>query len=415
MDKAGLLFDSVTEPVPPLRRELTLIPVAQNGDRYLYVEDAMGYAPADLALKAEVQSLLILFDGVKSISELMPMMGEGVTERHLLDFVQFLDRHRLLHSRYLKRYRREVEETYEASPVHSAVTAGSSYPSDPEELKQQMNEALKAVPARNGDSGGTIRALFAPHIDPRVSMQTYAGAFSSIARLRPKRVVILGTSHYSGLFPDQYEDRPFILVDKEFRLPNGTVPVDRKMVDKLKKQADETGISTRDRAHRMEHSLELHMVWLRHLWNHDFRVIPILVGSLEELYFMRDGHRGKQLDAFAICLRELFGEADDTLFLVSGDFSHFGRKFGDSRPAREMFDEVGEFDREFIDRAAANRSAALLSLVAEEEDPYRICGFPPLFTLLETFPDLRGESLNYDLWDERERESAVTFGSILYR
>jgi hypothetical protein len=27
---------------------------------------------------------------------------------------------------------------------------------------------------------------------------------------------------------------------------------------------------------------------------------------------------------------------------------------------------------------------------------------------------MKGQALNYDLWDEHERESAVSFGSILY-
>ena len=47
-------------------------------------------------------------------------------------------------------------------------------------------------------------------------------------------------------------------------------------------------------------------------------------------------------------------------------------------------------------------------------DAYRICGFSPLMSLMKAMPDLKGKRVSYDVWDEKERESAVTFGSILY-
>ncbi|MDX1639028.1 MAG: AmmeMemoRadiSam system protein B, partial [Balneolaceae bacterium] len=77
--------------------------------------------------------------------------------------------------------------------------------------------------------------------------------------------------------------------------------------------------------------------------------------------------------------------------------------------------EVEHFDRIFIQYAAGNNRKALLSLMKEQCDPYRICGFPPLYTFLQSASALQGEQITYDLWDETERESAVTFGSILYR
>ncbi|HKK45723.1 MAG TPA: hypothetical protein VJ964_09390, partial [Balneolaceae bacterium] len=63
---------------------------------------------------------------------------------------------------------------------------------------------------------------------------------------------------------------------------------------------------------------------------------------------------------------------------------------------------------------SGNQREQMLDLMTQDMDPYRICGFPPLYTFLNSMPELRGKVMGYDLWDERERESAVTFGSILY-
>ena len=53
-------------------------------------------------------------------------------------------------------------------------------------------------------------------------------------------------------------------------------------------------------------------------------------------------------------------------------------------------------------------------MMKENHDKYRICGFSTLVTFLTAFNGIEGKVLNYDVWDEKERESAVTYGSILF-
>lgn len=409
------LFNSKSRPIPGVRREISFVPVTQNGDSYLYVHDMMGYVPDDLALNAQVQTLLSLFDGRRSVEDLKPFLGEDVTTDHLLEFVQFLDENRILNSAFLEGYREKVESGYESSQTHESVTAGGSYPADPEELRALLEDAFEEHGGGDSRESGPVRALYAPHIDPRVSLDVYAGAFSRIADQRPSRVVMLATSHYAGLYPERYENYPYILVNKDYGMPNGLVQADREALERLAEAGEELGVTTDDRAHRMEHSIELHLVFLNHLWDHGFRIVPILVNGFDELYYHEQGFLGKSVSGFSEMLREEFAGAEDTLFLVSGDLAHVGKKFGDDRAAESMFDEIRSFDARFLDHAVENRCGDMLAQMKEEFDPYRICGFPPLYTLMHTLPDLRGELINYEIWDEQERESAVSFGSIAYR
>jgi AmmeMemoRadiSam system protein B len=257
------------------------------------------------------------------------------------------------------------------------------------------------------------KALYAPHIDPRVALESYVEAFAPIKDLKPKRVVILATSHYAGWYPEVYKDTPFILVDKNFQLPLGTIRRDEIAIELLKKEHD-CGITSHDRAHRMEHSIELHLLFLSYLWQHSFEIVPFLVSGLQELLYVQNGYHGELVDNFSSLLKGQFGDDDNTFFLISGDLAHFGKKFGDKQPASTMFEDVETFDQKFMRYGADNDPNTMLQLMAEETDPYRICGFPPLYTFLNSMPELTGEVVNYDLWDERERESAVTFGSILF-
>ncbi len=407
-------FNSINKPIPEIRRDLEIIPVKENGDSYLYFHDARGYATSNLALHRQAASLLSLIDGKKSVNDLKPYLGQDVTDDHLLKFIRFLDKNGLLNSQRLRKVAEETEMIYEKSTIHESVTAGSSYPKEPDMLKSNLDEAFGNYADNIEANPLTAKALYAPHIDPRVAMRNYVQAFAPVRNLTPKRVVILATSHHAGLYPDIYENSPFILVNKDFNLPLGTVPCDKDAIAKLAENREETGVTTHDRAHRMEHSIELHLLFLRYLWKHDFKVVPLLVKGLDDLYYMPDGHLGKQLSAFSKTLYNHFGNDDETFFLISGDLAHIGKKFGDQQPASTIFGKVKEFDQKFLRYAADNQQDKLLELMKKDMDPYRICGFPPLYTFLQSMSGVKGTTLSYHLWDETERESAVSYGSILY-
>ncbi len=408
------LFNSKTEPVPEVRRDIDIIPVQNNGDSYLYFHDILGYATPNFALDSQVSAVLSLLDGNRSIEDLKPYLGEGVDADQLLDYVRFLDENRLLRSDYLKRYSEEVEQNYEAADVHRSVTAGFSYPADPEELTFFLDEAFADTEVPKSGTNGSPRALYAPHIDPRVGMEAYVKAFAPIREIEPKRVVILATSHYGGYYSADYDNEPFIVSRKDFEMPLRRIPSDKETIDRMLEDASEAGLTDKDRAHRIEHSIELHLLFLSYLWDHDYTIVPILVDGLEDLFYMEDGHRGRQLDKMGKLIQKYFGDDEETFFLISGDLAHFGKKFGDSRPAKEMIEEVKNFDKKFLEHAHKAADQELLQLVKEDYDPYRICGFPPLYTFLKSIAGLKGKVLSYDLWDEEQRESAVTFASILY-
>ena len=259
-----------------------------------------------------------------------------------------------------------------------------------------------------------IKALYAPHIDLRIGMKSYAQSFALLEELTPKRVVLLGTSHYASLYPDVYADTPFIATRKTFQLPLGDVPADQKILDDMEQRQSELGISFNDRAHRTEHSLELHLILLRYLWKHSFEIVPVLVGSFNELFYKKDGYLAEKVDNFGRYLSKNFYDDDETLILISGDLAHIGRKFGDHQPAQKLFDEVKAFDDIFLQHAMRGDRSNMLDHIAQDNDPYRICGFPPLYSFLSGFNDLKGTSLTYNIWDETERDSAVSYGSVVY-
>ncbi len=407
------IFNSYNKPIPVIRYDIQRIPVQQNGHSLLYFYDSMGYTTKDFTLPIESETMLSLIDGNRSVEDILKFTSEDITKEQILGYVRFLDEHALLQSEYFSEHSELMESDYEHAPYHISTTSGISYPDNPDELYKLLDTAFKEN--EQSKPVTSAKALYAPHIDPRVGISSYVKAFSAIKNLKPKCVVILGTSHYAGLYEEMYRDTPFILSDKTFLMPNGEIKSDISELTQILKQVqdDKSGVSFYDRAHRIEHSIELHLLFLNYIWSHNFEIIPILVNSLDELLYSKNSFREQQLEAFSSVLRQL--DNDDTFFLVSGDLSHFGHKFGDQKEASKMFDEVKLNDERFLNFGANGSPNKLISLMKEEYDPYRICGFPPLLTFLKTFPEISGNILSYDLWDERERESAVSFGSILFQ
>lgn len=403
-------FNSVTKPVPPVRRDIQMIPVQSNGDFYFYFYDALKYTNPEFALNRQVEPVLSLINGRLSIEQIREMLGGSIEKEDLLKFIQMLDQEMLLETDQFKNYSRSVEENYEKQSVRQPLLAGSSYPAEKEEQYEYVRSLLDSESSSSPYQ--PQKALFAPHIDTDIGGSSYAKAFSTIKSLTPKRVVILATSHYSGYYPGLYENKPFIGSRKTHLSAAGNLKVDEEYLDQLKKNSGSIGYTEQDRAHRTEHSVELHLLFANHVWNHDFKIVPILVGSFEELYYKKDGALNNYINNFSDLIKSL--DDPDTFYLISGDLSHIGMKFGDDRPASNMRNRVSVFDKAFLELASKNRSEDLLEHISTGYDPFRVCGFPPILTFLKMFPDASGKILDYQWWDESDRHSAVSYGVIGY-
>lgn len=405
-----MIFDSFTKSIPVIRRDIEIIPFAENGKKIIYFHDSLQHIENGFALDAKVQPILSLITGHHSINKIVTILNGAIDAEQLLQFVKFLDQNLILESDMSRKTIEKQEKEFEASDIRKPALVDQSYPNNEHELSAFLSDYLpsdnhlkRLVPKK---------ALYAPHIDLRVGKKSYAKAFSSLKDIKPKRVVILATAHYTGYYGDLYSNLPFIGSTKNYEIPGRVFKTDSNFVDRLHQNKDENGFTIKDRAHRVEHSIETHLLLASRYWKHDFSIVPILISGFDELFYKPDGSLGSQLDSFTSSLRSL--DDEDTFYLISGDLSHVGKKFGDALPASELRADVERSDKAFIEASTNNNAQQLLSHISSDYDSYRVCGFPPLLTFLKTFPEYKGEELSYEWWDEKERESAVSFSSILY-
>ncbi len=181
---------------------------------------------------------------------------------------------------------------------HPAV-AGRFYPADARELRAMVRECLDAAPAP--PHGPSPKAIIAPHAGYVYSGPIAGSAYAWLAPDRDviRRVVLLGPAHrvpMHGLAASSAE---------AFETPLGLVRVDTEAIARV---ASLPQVRVLDRAHDLEHSLEVQLPFLQEILD-EFELVPFAVGDASP------AEVGEVLDA-------LWG-GPETRIVISSDLSHY--------------------------------------------------------------------------------------------
>jgi AmmeMemoRadiSam system protein B len=185
--------------------------------------------------------------------------------------------------------------------MRPAAVAGTFYPKDPFVLRDAVETMLRAAP-----EGPRPKAIVVPHAGYVYSGPVAASAYARV--LGFSRVVLFGPAHrvfVRGLATSSAH---------AFATPLGSVPLDREAIADLERLPY---VTTSDRAHAEEHSLEVQLPFLQ-VALAEFSLVPVAVGdaTTEEV--------AKALD--------LVWGGPETLIVISSDLSHYL----DDRRAKEL-------------------------------------------------------------------------------
>ena len=246
-----------------------------------------------------------------------------------------------------------------AAEIKSASLAGSWYPADPGELRLEIERCLGDE--RGGDD--TLRAILVPHAGYRYSGPTAGSAFAKLDPGRWRRAVVVAPSHYrtfagAAIFPGD-----------GFETPLGVVSVDR---DGTRRLAAASLFAADARPYAREHALEIELPFLQ-VVDPALTVVPVLVGSHDA---------GDELAMIGRGLANL--DDDETLFVISSDFTHYGRSFGylpfPPRDAEAVAAEIRRLDFGAIAAIGRGDAAAFADYV--RSTGITVCGRGPIQAFL---------------------------------
>ncbi len=186
------------------------------------------------------------------------------------------------------------------SAIRPAAVAGTFYPDDAAALAAEVSAYLAAAaPAASG--ARLPKAIIAPHAGYMYSGAIAASIYARLAGLRGaiRRVVLAGPAHRV------FVRGAAIPATHAFASPLGTIDLDLEALASLRALPF---VEVSDRAHALEHSLEVHLPFLQTVLG-AFRLVPVVVGNATP-------------DEAALLLDTVWGGAE-TLVVVSSDMSHY--------------------------------------------------------------------------------------------
>jgi MEMO1 family protein len=309
--------------------------------------------------------------------------------------------------------------------VRPAAYAGRSYPSDPTELRREL-DAFFVVDGGPGPmnrtavpDGRRLTAVLSPHIDPTRGGPALAWAYKTVAeRSDADLFVIFGTAHH---LMDQW----FCASRKDFDTPLGAVRTDRAFIDRLAKHLASSvagrclDLFEDELAHRSEHSIEFQALFLQHVLggSRDFRIVPILVGSFHEFVAEKASPAAApEVQAFLAAVRFAAARHSGKVCYISGaDLAHVGQRFGDPWLLdKRRLAEQSKDDRKLLELACRGDSESFFRHVALQGDCRRICGLSPTYTMLAVLDSARGELLKYGQAVEEDGTACVSFASAAF-
>ncbi|KAF8168056.1 MEMO1 family [Crassisporium funariophilum] len=194
--------------------------------------------------------------------------------------------------------------------TRAASHAGSWYTDEGKVLDEELSGWLEKVdeteepyPIRG------CKAIIAPHAGYSYSGPAAAWAYKSIDVSVVKRVFILGPSHHI------YLEGCAISGCKSYDTPVGKLPLDLDTIKQLRATGKFESLTLQQ--DEDEHSIEMHLPYIRKVFEgKDISIVPIVVGALSQ-----------KSEAFFGNILAPYLASDDTFFVISSDFCHWGTRF----------------------------------------------------------------------------------------
>ncbi|MCF7875558.1 AmmeMemoRadiSam system protein B [Candidatus Bipolaricaulota bacterium] len=193
------------------------------------------------------------------------------------------------------------------------VVAGKFYPEKEDQLVDRIESCYTdrhgpgELPGSVGSGFSGPAGLVAPHAGYRYSGPVAAHAYHWIAQFGvPETVVLIGTNH-SGFGPDAS-----LLVEGGWSTPLGEVNVNEDLGKKVLESSDY--LRNERSSFVREHSIEVQLPFLQHLWGNDFSILPVCLKRQDE----------EVAEDLANVMSQYLSK--EILLVASTDFSHYEKQ-----------------------------------------------------------------------------------------
>lgn len=260
--------------------------------------------------------------------------------------------------------------------IRRMAVAGQFYDASPATLEKQF-EKFTSTAKYKLEEGSKVNSIIAPHAGYAYSGQTACDAYFQAKEGKYERIVLISPSHYVGFAGISLPDYG------SAETPFGNIQLDLEAVSLL---GPEYFIAN-SRPHLKEHSLEVHLPFIKHFFP-DIKLIPLVCGQLD----------GSMIAPISESLSKLWNP--NTLWVISSDFTHYGRSFGYMPFSSDIKTNLNKLDGSAIDKILSFDEKGFSSYVSETGAT--ICGACPIRLILsilskqkQSYHDIKSKLIAY--------------------
>ncbi len=191
---------------------------------------------------------------------------------------------------------------YAQENIKKPNVAGQFYPTDPQNLSQEIDKFFVSAVGQPLDK--KIKILIVPHAGYVYSGRVAAEGYKAASRNRYSTIVVIGPSHFEDF--EGFSVWP----QGSFETPLGSLPIDEAFAQQLMAQAK--AIKYFPKAFEREHSLEVQLPFLQKTFQ-NFKIVPIVTGHPNY----------EDCKKMSLALFNVIKDRDDVLIVVSTDMSHY--------------------------------------------------------------------------------------------
>lgn len=429
----------------PKLRPVRGFPAKHGEQTLLGLADARQISDQVVFTAPAAQLILPHMNGKNDLDTIVAAVGRGLTRGDLEMLVAQLDNAFLLEgppfNALLSKLRAQFDSAPNLPPASSANVAdalvvqkmGESATDEqkaehgPRLLREAMDSwishALKEV--ENPSFDALPRAVVAPHLDYGRGWLNYAHVYGRLRVVdKPDRIIILGTNHFG-------HGTGVCGCDKGYSTPLGSCEVDSDFLATLRGRlgAENSRLLFEHRYdHEREHSIELHIPWIQHVFGVDDqgrgpKVFAALVhdpaANNGESY---DG-TGLGILPFIDAMKQAIREAPGrTLVVSSADLSHVGASFGDKISivgddprSVEFRNSVLQADQELLGMVAQGKAEELVSSMAWRQNSTRWCSVGNLVAMMKIVEADKVDILNYTMAGDQQGVAMVSSCAAVVR
>lgn len=366
-----------------------------NGQPVFLMHDSLGLTDAAILLPQALGPLVILCDGLNTVddvrSRLAGQYGIELPNGTLNHLLQQFDEALLLEGGRFEEAKQKLITTYRGLEFRQPALAGSSYPADPDELRQMLQgyvDQLDDLPTVSA----TSRAILSPHIDYQRGGPVYAAVWASAAEaIREAELVIIFATDHNGGFGT------LTFTPQHYASPLGIMPTDIELVNRLANQLGPTDCFAEELHHINEWSIELVLVWLQFIrQGKPCPTLPILCGSFHQFIMgQADLQQEDRFNTMTDILREEMSQRR-TVVVASGDLAHMGPAFDGPALDAAAHTQMKADDDILIETLTSGQANSFFTLMKKEQYHRNVCGLSPFYFTLNLLEKSRGHLIRYD-------------------